>query len=70
MEMILFFAIGYFFGALRSFGAADLRNPDRILRWDPDVFGWRPVPPGTKVDESETVLFAFEMKKDVSNEEG
>ena len=70
MEMILFFAIGYFIGSLRSLGSADLRNPDRILKWDPDIFGWRPVPPGISVDENETVLFAFEMKKDRLDEKG
>ena len=68
MEMIFLFALGYFIGALRSSGKANLKSPDRILRWDPNTFGWRPVPPGTQIGEHETVLFAFEMKK--THEEG
>ena len=70
MEMILLFGLGYIVGSLRSFGKADLNSPDRILKWDSDVFAWRPVPPGVKVSENEKVLFAFEMKRDKVDEEG
>ena len=63
MEAVIFFALGYFVSALISPGSPDLKNPDRILRWDERIFAWRPLPPGTPINEKETVLFAYEMNK-------
>ena len=63
MEAIIFFALGYFTSAALRSSKADLKKPDRILRWDADIFAWRPISPGTEVKDSETVLFAYEMTK-------
>ena len=63
MEAILFFALGYFTAAVLRSSGVDLNKPDRILRWDPDTFGWRPIAEGTRVNKDETVLFAYEMTK-------
>ncbi len=63
MEAVIFFALGYFTAAALRSSKADLKNPDRILRWDPDTFGWRPIAEGTRVNKDETVLFAYEMTK-------
>ena len=63
IENILFFCLGYILCALRVQNTFNLKKPDKVLKWDPDVFGWRPVPDGTSIDPDETVLFAFEMTK-------
>lgn len=68
MEAMIFFTLGYFVSALLSPGKPDLKNPDRILRWDETLFAWRPVPPGASVNRNETILFAYEMKKDNGSE--
>ena len=67
MEAILFFALGYFTAAVLRTSGVDLKNPDRILRWDPDTFGWRPISEGTQVSKDETVLFAYEMTRSESD---
>lgn len=72
MSEILFLSIGYFLGAALSSGA-NFKNPDRILKWDADIFAWRPISPGSDVNADETILFAFEMKKNIegkTREEG
>jgi len=67
MEAVIFFVLGYFTSAVLRSSKADLKNPDRILRWDPDTFGWRPISEGTHVNKNETVLFAYEMTKTESD---
>ncbi len=63
MEAIVFFSLGYFFASLLRPAGSYLKNPDRILKWDSSVFAWRPVLQSATVDEDETILFAYEMKK-------
>lgn len=59
MEAVIFFSLGYFFSSLLS----RPRRPDRVLKWDDSVFAWRPVLYGMPLNENETVLFAYEVKK-------
>lgn len=63
MSEILYLIFGYFLGVVVSSMKSNLKNPDRVLKWDPNVFAWRPMPEGTSVGEDEVVLFAYEMKK-------
>tara|TARA_Y100001972_G_C7442464_1_gene227002 strand:+ start:180 stop:380 length:201 start_codon:yes stop_codon:yes gene_type:complete len=63
MSEVFLFAIGYFLGTSIGSMKSHLKNPDRVLRWDPNVFAWRPMLEGTTVGEDEVVLFAYEMKK-------
>ena len=71
MELI-FLALGYFLGTTISSNKPNLQNPDRILKWDPNVFAWRPLANRENLSPDETILFAYEMKKNSKsqNEEG
>ena len=69
MEAVIFFALGYFTRALIAPSGPDLKNPDRILRWDETIFAWRPVLPGSSVSRDETILFAYEVKRDTDRDD-
>lgn len=40
-----------------------LPNPDRILKWDPKIMGYRPVINIKDVQDSDEILFAFVFKR-------
>jgi hypothetical protein len=63
LEEVIYFSLGFFFSSFFRPTGDYLKKPDRILRWDSSVFAWRPVLHGSAVNEDETVLFAYEMKK-------
>ncbi len=62
IEMMLFL-VGYVLGCAVSSANSFFRKPDRILRWDSNVFAWRPVQDTAAIGKEETVLFAFEVRK-------
>ena len=63
MTEAVFILLGYLICSIINSSKPDLKNPDRILKWDPDVFAWRPMPEGSLLDKDEVILFAYEMKK-------
>jgi len=61
MELIIVAIVSFFLGkAIRPAGFADLRNPDKILKWDTSSFGWRPVVTKEEIQPGVTYLLAFE----------
>jgi len=42
-------------------GAAYERQPWRFMRWNPTVFGYRPLTPGTRVNKGEKVIMALDI---------
>ena len=42
----------------------------RPLRWNPDVFGYRPVAPGQKITRSDKVVMALDVDPAVFPDEG
>ncbi len=65
MEVILAALVAFILG--RTFPPsryADLSKPDRILKWDADSFGWRPVASKLEIQSGTTVLLAFETTAD------
>ena len=61
LEAILFFAAGYFVSAsLRHRPSAD-----RILYWDKDCLGWRPVTHLTHINHDLRYLAAYEVEPPV-----
>jgi len=59
VESIIGFVVGYFLGRFISMlGRPQL---DRILVWDRDVFAWRGVPFGARLDTNKKYLAATEI---------
>jgi|TARA_R110000824_G_scaffold84392_4_gene210560 hypothetical protein len=65
IEVIIGFGVGCFLG--RSISLLDRPQLDRLLVWDQDVFAWRGVPFGSRLDENKKYLAATEVILD--NEE-
>lgn len=59
IEAIIGFGLGYFLGRF----ATMLSRPqlDRLLVWDTDVFAWRGVPFGARLDKNKKYLAATEV---------
>jgi len=57
MSGILYFGLGYFFARLIQKKV----TADILLKWDEDIFGWRPVISGTDVLPGKRYLAAFEL---------
>tara|TARA_B100000131_G_C17964225_1_gene551694 strand:+ start:146 stop:355 length:210 start_codon:yes stop_codon:yes gene_type:complete len=43
-------------------------HPDTILKWDPTIFGYRPIVHMSEIEDAQKLLFAFEMKKKQNEE--
>ena len=59
IEVIIGFGLGYFLGRF----ATMLSRPqlDRLLVWDTDIFAWRGVPFGARLDKNKKYLAATEV---------
>ena len=59
IEVIIGFGLGYFLGRFITM----LSRPqlDRLLVWDTDIFAWRGVPFGARLDKSKKYLAATEV---------
>ena len=62
LEFFLGAFLGYSFGKTIGGLASNLRKPDKILKWDNQSLGYRPVSPQSKIEPSETYLICYEVK--------
>ncbi len=60
-ETILAVFIGYVVGRLVSQTGRTMRVPDKILRWDSNILGYRVLMPNEKVSDSITYLLCYEV---------
>jgi hypothetical protein len=60
-ETILAIFIGYVVGRLVSQPGKSMRVPDKILRWDSNILGYRVLMPNEKVTDSTTYLLCYEV---------
>ena len=59
LELIFGIGIGYFAGRIASMlGQPQL---DRLLVWDPNIFAWRRVPVGSRLDVTRKYLAATDI---------
>ena len=56
-EAFISFCLGWL---VRSFISAPTTY-ETILAWDNETFGWRPVPPGSRLDPSKKYIAAIEV---------
>ena len=66
--IISFFVGLWLGGTIRS--AAYKAQDWKIIRWNKDIFGYRPVPTGCKVLKGERILLALELDSSEIDEEG
>ena len=64
--LIIAFFVGF---ALSRFTISkayvDLRSADRLLRWDSECLGWRPVVTRDQVEPDKVYLAAFEVSTEI-----
>ena len=60
-ETILAVFIGYVIGRLVSQPNRSLRAPDKILRWDSSILGYRSIMPSEKMTSCTTYLICYEV---------
>tara|TARA_Y100000310_G_C20588220_1_gene766556 strand:+ start:870 stop:1085 length:216 start_codon:yes stop_codon:yes gene_type:complete len=62
IEMIIAFVFGYLWSRVTmSRTHVDLRSADRILMWDQNCLGWRPVMTQNEIKPDAVYLAAFEL---------
>ena len=60
---ITFFSAGFFSGSY--FKSLVIGSQDwKVMKWNPDIFGYRKVPPGYKIQKSEDVFMCLKMDTD------
>ena len=72
LEVILFFGLGYFVGLIHLTNIykthVDLKYADKVLSWNPDTLGWRPVLDRQNLQPDKKYLLAFEVYKNEDSE--
>ena len=62
VELIIGFLFGFFLSYVRIIKThVYLRTADRILKWDQECLGWRPVVTRDELIPGKTYLAAFEL---------
>ena len=61
IEFMLGVFVGYIVGKISSTFSNALRPIDKILMWDNNILGYRPVQRDHKADPSETYLICYEV---------
>ena len=62
IEMIIGFVFGYVWSRVSiSSTHVDLRFADKILTWDQNCLGWRPVMSQNEIESDAVYLAAFEL---------
>ena len=56
--------VGYVVGKAVGTTSNMLRKPDKILKWDPQSLGYRPIHPGANVKDLEGCLMCYEVKSE------
>lgn len=62
IELFLGFSVGFILSRLLT-PPLKLPDPDRLLKWDSNIMGYRPIVNVKDVGECEEVLFAFVFKR-------
>lgn len=63
------FSVGFFSGSY--FKALIIGSQDwKVMKWNPDIFGYRKVPPGYMIQKGEDVFMCLKMDTDDVPEEG
>ncbi len=65
IELIIAFFVGFVLSRFTiSKAYVDLRAADKLLRWDQECLGWRPVFSRDQVEPNKIYLAAFEVSTD------
>ncbi len=63
------FVLGWFVGSF--FKSFTFKNQDwQVMKWNHDVFGYRPVPPGGKLFKGDKLTMSLELDSSKFPEEG
>jgi len=60
-EFVIGAFLGYLLGKPLASSSSLLRKPDKILSWNADIMGYRPVPGCTLTSAGETYLLCYEI---------
>lgn len=61
-EFMIGIFVGYVMGKAVGTTSSMLRKPDKVLKWDPQSLGYRPVHPSSKIDDLDGCLICYEVK--------